>query len=272
MRLNKLPLAILNTSLVILFIVSGFSMSAFAAETSSTKTMSEEQITVLMKQLDEKTRFNGDYKAVAIAHSQNREKGESIQKMAIYRRDADKRLMILFLQPKSDAGKGYLMIDKNFFSYEPSTGGWTRVSDDRVGGSALNRANFDGFNFSERYKGEFVAYETLGKYEVARLKLTANDSADSDEEVIELWIETENNNVLKQQDYALSGRLLRTTYRTNYKNFTDRKGNSQFVPMKSIVKDEVEVGNQTTMVIEQIDTGALASNIFTKAWLESKSR
>ena len=265
MRLNKLPLVIFNASLALIF-----SMSVLAA--SADKPMSDEQVTVLMKQLDEKTRFEGDYKAVAIAHTKNREKGESVQKMAIYRRDADKRLMILFLQPKSDAGKGYLMIDKNFFSYEPSTGGWTRVSDDRVGGSALNRANFDGFNFSERYKGEFVAHEKLGKYDVARLKLTALDSADSDEDIIELWIETENNNVLKQQDFALSGRLLRTTYRTNYKKFSDGKGNSQFVPMKSIVKDEVEVGNQTTMVIEQIDTQALASNIFTKAWLESKSR
>lgn len=259
MFFKKIALSILLVSL---------SGALLAAE----KTMSAEQITALMKDLDVKTRFEGDYKAVAIAHSQNREKGESVQKMAIYRRDADKRLMILFLQPKSDAGKGYLMIDKNFFSYEPSTGGWTRVSDDRVGGSALNRANFDGFNFSDRYQGEFVAYEMLGKYEVARIKLIAKEGAENDEDIIELWVETENNNVLKQQDFALSGRLLRTTYRTNYKKFEDGKGNSQYVPMKSIVKDEVEIGNQTTMVLEQIDTEALAENIFTKAWLESKSR
>lgn len=236
------------------------------------QTMSKEEVQALMQELDRKTQFEGDYKAVAMAHSKNREKGESVQQMAIYRRDADNRLMLLFLQPKSDAGKGYLMIDKNFFSYEPSTGSWTRVSDDRVGGSALNRANFDGFNFAERYTGEFVAYEMLGKYKTARIKLNAKDGVDADEDFIEIWVETENNNVLKQQDFALSGRLLRTTYRTNYKQISDGKGNTQYVPMKSIVKDEVEVGNQTTMVIEQIDTSPLTANIFTKAWLESKSR
>ncbi len=236
------------------------------------KTMTQEQVDALMLELDAKTRFEGDYKAVALAHSKNREKGETVQKMAIYRRDADKRLMLLFLQPKSDAGKGYLMIDRNFFSYEPSTGGWTRVSDERVGGSALNRANFDGFNFSERYSGSFVAYEKLGKHEVARIKLTAKSNEDKDDDVIEIWVESKNNNVLMQKDYALSGRLLRTTYRTSYKKFSDGKGNSQYVPMKSIVIDEVEKGNQTTMLLEQIDTKPLAANIFTKAWLESKSR
>ncbi len=236
------------------------------------KAMTVEQIDALMKELDKNTKFEGDYKAIALAHTLNREKGETIQKIAIYRRDADKRLMLLFLQPKADAGKGYLMIDKNFFSYEPSTGSWTRVSDDRVGGSALNRANFDGFNFSERYAGEFVAYEKLGKYDVARIKLRAKQGSDAEEDVIELWVEINNNTVLKQQDYALSGRLLRTSYRTDYKQFEDGKGNKQFVPMKTIVKDEVEVGNQTTMVLEQIDTEPLTANIFTKAWLESKSR
>jgi hypothetical protein len=243
------------------------SAQAFAAEP-----MSQEQVNTLMKELDDRTHFEGDYKAVALAHSKNREKGESVQKMAIYRRDADDRLMLLFLQPKADAGKGYLMIDKNFFSYEPSTGSWTRVSDERVGGSALNRANFDGFNFSGRYDGEFVAYEKLGKFDVARIKLTAKEGADADEDVVELWVEKTSNNVLKQKDYALSGRLLRTTYRTNYQKFSDATGKMQYVPMKSIVKDEVEVGNKTTMVLEQIDTDPLAANIFTKAWLESKSR
>lgn len=234
--------------------------------------MTQAQVDAIIKELDAKTHFEGDYKAVALAHSINREKGETVQKIAIYRRDADDRLMLLFLQPKSDAGKGYLMIDKNFFSYEPSTGAWTRVSDERVGGSALNRANFNGFEFSNRFEGKFVGYEKLGQYEVARLTLTAKEGVDTDEAKVELWLETKDNNVLKQQDYALSGRLLRTTYRTNYQKFSDASGREQFIPMKSIVKDEVEIGNQTTMVLEQIDTQPLAENIFTKAWLESKSR
>ncbi len=262
----------LKTELFLLSIVL-ISMFGSAGVYAEQATMTPEQVAVLMKDMDVKTKFEGDYKAVALTHSVNREKGENIQQIAIYRRDADERLMLLFLKPKSDAGKGYLMIDKNFFSYEPSTGGWTRVSDERIGGSALNRANFDGFSFSENYNGEFVAYEKLGKYDVIHLKLTDKDSNDnSGDNVILLWIETESHTVLKQQDYALSGRLLRTTYRTNYKQFSDGKGNSQFVPMKSVVVDEVEKGNQTTMVLEQIDVEPLPENIFTKAWLESKSR
>lgn len=241
--------------------------NVFAAES-----MTQAKVNQIIKDLDEKTNFEGDYKAIALAHTINREKGENVQKIAIYRRDSDDRMMLLFLQPKADAGKGYLMIDKNFFSYEPSTGVWTRVSDERVGGSALNRANFNGFEFENRFTGKFIGYEKLGKYDVVHLSLEVKEGVDADEAKIELWIETKNFNVLKQQDFALSGRLLRTTYRTNYQRISDAEGKEQFIPMKSIVKDEVEIGNQTTMVLEQIDTEPLEENIFTKAWLESKSR
>ncbi len=261
MRIKTLVLVMLSAVMV-------FSSAFLIAAEPMTQT----QVDAIIKNLDSKTHFDGDYKAVALTHTINREKGETVQKIAIYRRDADDRLMLLFLQPKSDAGKGYLMIDKNFFSYEPSTGSWTRVSDERVGGSALNRSNFNGFEFTNRFDGKFVAYEKLGKFEVAHLTLTAKEGVDTDEAKVELWLETKDFNVLKQQDYALSGRLLRTTYRLNYQRLSDASGKEQLIPMKSIVKDEVEIGNETTMVLEQIDTQPLAENIFTKAWLESKSR
>jgi len=36
--------------------------------------------------------------------------------------------------------------------------------------------------------------------------------------------------------------------------------------------DEIEKANSTHIVIQQIDLRSLEANIFTKAWLESKSR
>jgi hypothetical protein len=36
--------------------------------------------------------------------------------------------------------------------------------------------------------------------------------------------------------------------------------------------DEIEKQNQTLILIKQIDLRALSANLFTKAWLESKSR
>jgi hypothetical protein len=36
--------------------------------------------------------------------------------------------------------------------------------------------------------------------------------------------------------------------------------------------DEIEKGNSTLILIQEIDLRALDPNIFTKAWLESKSR
>ena len=45
-----------------------------------------------------------------------------------------------------------------------------------------------------------------------------------------------------------------------------------YVPAEIRIYDEVEKGNQTLVVIRETDLRPLDANIFTKAWLESKSR
>ena len=43
-------------------------------------------------------------------------------------------------------------------------------------------------------------------------------------------------------------------------------------PREMRIFDEVEKGNRTSIVIEEVDLNPLPKNIFTKAWLEAKSR
>ena len=80
-------------------------------------------------------------------------------------------------------------------------------------------------------------------------------------------------NVLKQQEFAASGKLMRTTYTPKWKKlFSESKGEDVWHPSEIRIYDEVEKDNSTLIVIKSVDLRPLPANIFTKAWLESKSR
>jgi hypothetical protein len=109
-------------------------------------------------------------------------------------------------------------------------------------------------------------------HEVVHLKLTGKSGIDVAFPVIELWVDGDMN-VLKRQEFALSGKLMRTAYYPKWeKVFSESKKTDVWYPKEIRFFDEVEKGNSTVMNIKQVDLKTLDANMFTKAWLESKSR
>ena len=91
--------------------------------------------------------------------------------------------------------------------------------------------------------------------------------------VIKLWVDKETKNVLKRQEFALSKKLLRTSYYPKWKKvYSESKKGEVWYPEEIRFYDEVEKANQTLVLIRSVDLKALPANLFTKAWLESKSR
>jgi hypothetical protein len=79
--------------------------------------------------------------------------------------------------------------------------------------------------------------------------------------------------VLKRQEFALSGRLLRTSYYPKWKKaYSESKKADVWYPEEIRFFDEVEKANSTLILIKEVDFRPLPTNLFTKAWLESKSR
>ncbi len=88
-----------------------------------------------------------------------------------------------------------------------------------------------------------------------------------------LWVDQASLNILKRQDFALSGKLMRTSYYPKWKKiYSESKKGEVWYPEEMRFFDEIEKGNSTLILIQEIDLRALDPNIFTKAWLESKSR
>ena len=106
-----------------------------------------------------------------------------------------------------------------------------------------------------------------------QLELRAKPGADVTYPVMRLWVDEKTINILKAQELALSGKLMRTTYYPKWNTlFSEDKGKEVYFPQEIRIYDEVEKGNSTLVVMRKVDLKSLESNIFTKAWLESKSR
>lgn len=236
--------------------------------------MTDAQAQAKLAELDERQRASGDFKALMLIEQKEKGKNDLVYQSVVYRRDADDKLLIMFLQPKSEAGKGYLRVEDNLFLYDPTVGKWERRTErERILGTDTRRADFDESRLSKEYEARFVATETLGKFSVDHLELSARDGADVAYPELHLWIDQDSGNLLKRQDVALSGRLMRTSYYPRWrKAYSSSKGADVYFPEEVRVFDEVEKGNRTTMVVTNLDLDDLDANIFTKAWLESKSR
>ena len=246
----------------------------FVATQVAWAAMSEQEMVSLLKTLDERQRNAGDYKSLVFIEQKEKGKNTRVFEAVIYRRDATDRFMLLFTRPKSEAGKGYLRIDKNLFLYDPTVGKWERRTErERIAGTDSRRQDFDESRLAEEYTPKYVGKEKLGKYDVHHMELTAKKGVEVPYPVLHLWVDVASGNVLKQQDMALSGKLLRTSYFPKWlKKMSPSKGAEIYYPKEIRIFDEVEKGKNTVIVTQDVDLNPLPDNIFTKAWLESQSR
>ncbi|MFO0728556.1 MAG: outer membrane lipoprotein-sorting protein [Myxococcota bacterium] len=235
---------------------------------------SQEEVNKIIAEVDERQRNSGDWKTLAYIEQKEKDKNDLAYEAVVYRRDVDDKLMILFLKPKSEAGKGYLRLDKNLFMYDPTVGKWERRTErERIGGTDSRRADFDESRLAEEYDTKWVSEETLGTRVCNHFKLSVKPNTDVAYPVIELWVDKETGNVMKRLEFALSGKLMRRALYPEWeKLYSESKKADVYFPKKIFIFDEVEKGNSTQVVIQKVDLNALDPNIFTKAWLESKSR
>lgn len=236
--------------------------------------MPQEEVDRLVKQVDERQRNVGDYHSVVYIERKERNKNDVVFEASVYRRDTTDKLVILFDKPKEEAGKGYLRVDKNLFLYDPTVGKWERRTErERIAGTDSRRNDFDESRLHEEYDAAFVEDGKLGQFAVHHLKLSAKASVDVAFPVVELWVDQASGNLLKRQELAVSGRLMRTTYYPKWnKLFSAAKKADVYVPGEIRIFDEVEKGNATTVVMRKVELDPLDDSIFTKAWLEARSR
>jgi outer membrane lipoprotein-sorting protein len=228
----------------------------------------------ILKTVDERQKNQGDWRSEVYIEQKEKGKVAVEYDAIVFRRSADQRFIILFTKPKASQGQGYLRVDQNLWFYDPSVGKWERRTErERIGGTNSRRSDFDESRLAEEYDPEEGAEEKLGVYTAQVLNLKGKPGLDLAFPVIKLWVDKQTKNVLKRQEFALSGRLLRTSYYPKWKKiFSESKHADVWYAQEIRFYDEVEKENSTLILIKSIDLRPLETNLFTKAWLESKSR
>jgi len=260
----------MHRSLALLVLLS----ATAAAVPRPAPALGRDELAKVVATIDERQRNSGDWKALCYMEAKEKGKTDVVYELVVYRRDEDDKQMFLFTKPRAEAGKGYLRIDKNLWLYDPSVGRWERRTErERIGGTDTRRGDLDESRTGEEYDATFEADEQLGVYGVHRILLVVRPGVDVAFPKVRLWVDKATLNVLKRQELALSGRLMRTAYYPRWKKvFSPSKGADVWYPEEMRLFDEIEKGNSTLILIKEIDLRALAANLFTKAWLESKSR
>jgi outer membrane lipoprotein-sorting protein len=228
----------------------------------------------ILKAVDERQRNQGDWRSLVYMEQKEKNKVDVAHEALVFRRSQDQKFMILFTKPKASQGQGYLRIDKNLWFYDPSVGKWERRTErERIGGTNSRRSDFDESRLAEEYVPEDNGEAKLGAYTAQVMTLRGKPGIDLAFPVIKLWVDKDTNNVLKRQEFALSGRLLRTSYYPKWKKaYSESKKMDVWFPEEMRFYDEVEKANSTLILIKSVDMKPLEPNLFTKAWLESKSR
>ncbi|MEO5970422.1 MAG: outer membrane lipoprotein-sorting protein [Bdellovibrionia bacterium] len=244
------------------------------ADPLPTKAPDTVQMVELLKGIDMRIRSSGDFKSLVYLEQREKDKADVVREAIVYRRDADEKLMILFSKPKGEAGKGYLRMEKNLWFYDPTVGKWERRTDrERIAGTDSRRQDFDQSKLAEEYNPTFEGEEKLGAFSVWVLKLRAKDGVDVAYPIVKLWIDKATGNDLKRQDFALSNRLMRTSYVPKWeKLYSESKKAELWYRKENRIFDEIDKGNSTLVIVRSIDLHSLPENIFSKAWMEAKSR
>ncbi len=236
--------------------------------------LTQTQLVTILKLVDERQKNQGDYHSRIYMEQKERDKVDVVYEGEVYRRSEDQKFVIMFNKPKASQGQGYLRIDQNLWFYDPAVGKWERRTErERIGGTSSRRSDFDESRLALEYDPEDNGEQKLGRYTAQVMTLKGKAGLDLAFPVVKLWLDKETNNVLKRQEFALSGRLLRTSFYPKWKKaFSESKKSEVWFPEEIRFFDEVEKANSTLILIRDVEFKALPTNLFTKAWLESKSR
>jgi hypothetical protein len=264
--LHRLPAASTLSLLLLAALAAG---PAAAAE--ATPAQAQAQAEALLKKADDYKRLDEDVTQRIIIQETVRDV-RIVREGMVYNR-ANNDMSTLFTAPKTVEGTGYLRLGRNLFSYEPSIGKWDRRTDrDQLAGTNVRRSDLTTIPLAEEYNVSNGGDERLGKVTLHRLLLKAKPGVEVSFPTLKLWVDDDGRE-RKREEYAESGKLLRTSYVTKMVKVFSKAGNRWlYLPSEIRMLDAVEKDRQTVLATKAYEVGPIPSVRFTKAWLASKSR
>ncbi len=224
----------------------------------------EPDLDKILAEIDELGSFEDtDFSCVYTLVSEKPGEETEVTQVRMFRRDSREQFVMLILKPEYQKGQGYLKVDDNVWFYDPESRKFSHSSiKENVQNSEAKNSDMDGLTLSEDY--EITGWEEakLGKYDTYILDLKALNNEVTYPR-LKLWVRTDSTIVLKEEDYSLSDRLMRTTYYPKYV-----KVGSKYVPSQMLIVDNLKKGEKTQLTMKNPSTTDLPDSVFSKAYIE----
>jgi hypothetical protein len=196
--------------------------------------------------------------------------GESdrVLRILIYRRDAAEAFTMLFQYPDSEKGKGYYRKNDDLYLYLPSTREFVyRNRKDDVGGSDVRTDLFGKSTLLDQYHATPAGAAKVASWDCDVVALDAM-KLDVPYPRQKLYLRRSDGLPVKTENFSAGGTLLRTLYYIEYKQVAAGK----LIFAKLLAVDALEKGQKTFLTNDAISTAKIDDYVFSKAFLEEKSR
>jgi len=245
-------------SILALFVLS---LSLFAEVSAS----DSEKAFSLMEAMDNQMAYKGDYSCTVSLVVEKPGKPKENLQYKMFERIGKEIFTMVQLFPEADKGNGYLRDGDNIWAYDPIGRKFSHSSlKDALGDSDLKVDDMskDDNKWRKNYRVSEFKEDTLGKYEVYVITLEAITNKPSYEKST-YFIRKDIPLLLKCSDFSASGRPMRTILVPKY-----TKTDKGYVGYHTIMRDELNPGEQTQQIISDLSFDTLPDRIFTKAYLE----
>ncbi len=193
------------------------------------------------------------------------------QEMTLFSRpervDGEEKFLAIVIKPDVDKGTGYLMQGDNFWIYDPESRRFSHsTARDSVQDSDVNNDDLGTADFVEDYAILAMTEGMLGKIDCWILDLEAKTES-VDYSRIRVWVGKKELIPYKEEDYSLTGTLMRTVLAPKWSLIEGK-----YIYRQVYFNDNLKEGNRTVLVFDQVSLNALPDHLFTKAYLEESSR
>jgi len=206
---------------------------------------------------------SGDFSCVYTIVSEKPGEEKSVTQARIFRRDETDQFVLLILQPQIQRGQGYLKADENVWFYDPESRKFEKSTlRENVQDSDAQNSDFNRNSLAEDYEVLNWEENTLGRFPVYILDLKAKHD-DVSYDRIKIWVRQDLSIVLKEENYSVSDRLMRTALYPKYTVLGDK-----YLPSSALIVDELNEGERTQFSMKEATTSTIPDYVFTKAYLE----
>ena len=228
----------------------------------------ETDYAAVLRAIDRSRSFDAtDFSAVFTVVSEKPDEETSVFKAQMFRRDAEDKFVMVFLEPDVQRGQGYLQVDDNLWFYDPDSRKFSHSSmRESLQDSEARNSDLNESSLADDYTVEAASEGRLGRYDVHILELSARHNEVAFPRLT-LWVRRDNDLVLKAQNFSLSGRLVRSDYFPKYVRVEDR-----LMPSQMLFVDELKEGERTQVTMANTSLARVPDAVFSKSYLERVNR